>query len=61
LPIDHGGMLLLNGCAHPRPSDPDRVLAAYKAGATFDQLQKDTYAGIYPPLKPPNLHLPAVG
>jgi len=33
--------------------DPDRVLAAYKAGATFEQLQKDTYAGIYPPSKPP--------
>jgi catechol 2,3-dioxygenase len=38
--------------------DPDRVFAAYKAGATFEQLQKDTYAGIYPPSKPPNLHLP---
>jgi catechol 2,3-dioxygenase len=31
--------------------DPDRVLAAYEAGATFEQLQKDTYAGTYPPLK----------
>ena len=33
--------------------DPDRVLAAHKAGATFEQLQKDTYAGKYPPSKPP--------
>ena len=33
--------------------DPDPVLAAYKAGATFEQLQKNTYAGIYPPSKPP--------
>ena len=41
--------------------DPERVLAAYKAGTTFEQLQKDTYAGIYPPSKPPNLHLPPVG
>ena len=28
--------------------------AAHKAGATFEQLQKDTYAGKYPPSKPPN-------
>jgi catechol-2,3-dioxygenase len=41
--------------------DPDRVLAAYQAGATFEQLQKDTSAGIYPPSKPPNLHLPPLG
>lgn len=41
--------------------DPDRVLAAYKAGATFEQLQKDTYAGKYPPSKPPNEHIPARG
>jgi catechol 2,3-dioxygenase len=41
--------------------DPDRVLAAYKAGATFEQLQKDTYAGIHSPSKSPNLHLPPVG
>jgi catechol 2,3-dioxygenase len=34
--------------------DPDQVLAAYKAGATFEQLQKDTYAGIYPPSKTRN-------
>ena len=40
--------------------DPDHVLAAYKAGATFEQLQRDTYAGEYPPSKPPNLHAPAV-
>jgi catechol 2,3-dioxygenase len=40
--------------------DPDRVFAAYKAGATFEQLQKDTYAGKYPPSKPLNLHLPPV-
>ena len=38
--------------------DPDPVLAAYQAGATFEQLHKDTYAGNYPPSKPPNLHLP---
>ncbi|MBV8134485.1 MAG: extradiol dioxygenase [Deltaproteobacteria bacterium] len=37
--------------------DPDRVLAAYKAGVTFEQLQKDTYAGKYPPSKPPNEHI----
>jgi catechol 2,3-dioxygenase len=41
--------------------NPDHVLAAYKAGATFEQLQKDTYAGVYPPSKPPNLHQPSVG
>ena len=41
--------------------DPDRVLAAYQAGATFGQLQKDTYAGTYPPSKPPNVHLPPLG
>jgi catechol 2,3-dioxygenase len=40
--------------------DPDRVLAAYKAGTTFEQLQKDTYAETYPPSKPPNLRLPSV-
>jgi catechol 2,3-dioxygenase len=40
--------------------DPDHVLAAYKAGATFEQLQRDTYAGKYPPSKPPNLHGPPV-
>jgi len=39
--------------------DPDRVLAAHKAGATFEQLQKDTYAGKYPPTKPPNEHVPS--
>ena len=38
--------------------DPDPVLAAYQAGATFEQLQKDTWAGKYPPSKPLNLHLP---
>jgi hypothetical protein len=41
--------------------DPERVLAAYKAGATFEQLQKDTYAGIHSPSKSPNLNLPPVG
>jgi catechol 2,3-dioxygenase len=41
--------------------DPDRVLAAYRAGATFQQLQKDTYAGTYPPSKPPNTHHPPLG
>ena len=41
--------------------DPDRVFAAYQAGATFEQLQKDTYAGVYPPWKPPNPHLPPPG
>ena len=41
--------------------DPDRVFAAYQAGATFEQLQKDTYAGVYPPSKPPNQHLPPPG
>jgi hypothetical protein len=41
--------------------NPNHVLAAYKAGATFEQLQKDTYAGIYPPSKTPNLHQPSVG
>ena len=41
--------------------DPASVLATYKAGATFEQLQKDRYAGKYPPLKPPNEHLPPVG
>jgi catechol 2,3-dioxygenase len=40
--------------------DPDLVLAAYKAGATFEQLQGDTYAGKYPPSKPPDLHGPPV-
>jgi hypothetical protein len=39
--------------------DPDRVLTACKAGATFEQLQKDMYAGTYAPSKPPNEHLPA--
>jgi catechol 2,3-dioxygenase len=38
--------------------DPDPVVAAYKAGATFEQLQKDTYGGKYPPSKPLTLHLP---
>ena len=41
--------------------DPDHVLAAHKAGAAFEQLQKDTYAGKYPPSKPPNEHVPARG
>ena len=60
---------LLNGCAsedfrdNPVGAffDPDCVLAAHKAGATFEQLQKDTYAGMYPPSKPANTHLPPVG
>jgi catechol 2,3-dioxygenase len=38
--------------------DPDLVLAAYRAGATFKQLQQDTRAGKYPPDKPPKLNLP---
>ena len=38
--------------------DPDPVLAACQAGATFEQLHKDTWAGKYPPTKPLNLHLP---
>jgi catechol 2,3-dioxygenase len=41
--------------------NPDRVLAAYQAGATFERLQKDTYAETYPPSKPPNVHLPPLG
>ena len=41
--------------------DPDLVLAAYQAGATFEQLRKDTRAGKYPPKKPPNLNLPPLG
>jgi catechol 2,3-dioxygenase len=40
--------------------DPDHVFAAYKAGATFEEVQRDTYAGKYPPSKPPNLHGPPV-
>lgn len=40
--------------------DPDPVLAAYQAGATFEQLHKDTYAGKYPPSKPLNMHLPSL-
>jgi catechol 2,3-dioxygenase len=38
--------------------DSDAVLAAYKAGATFEQLQKDIWAEKYPPSKPVNMHLP---
>ena len=41
--------------------DPDDVLAAYQAGATFEQLQTDTRKGKYPPKKPPNLNLPPLG
>jgi catechol-2,3-dioxygenase len=38
--------------------DPDPILAAHQAGTTFEQLQKDIWAGKYPPSKPLNLHLP---
>jgi catechol 2,3-dioxygenase len=41
--------------------DPDLVLAAYKAGATFEQLRKDTRGGKYPPKKQPSLNLPPLG
>jgi hypothetical protein len=34
------------------------VHTGVQAGATFEQPQKDTYAGVYPPSKPPNLQLP---
>ena len=40
------------------PFDPDKMLAAHKAGASFAQVLADSYAGKYPPAKPPNLHLP---
>jgi hypothetical protein len=40
---------------------PTMVLPAYRAGAAFAQLQKDTRAGKYPPWKPPQLHLPPLG
>ena len=41
--------------------DPDDVLAAYQAGATFEQLQTDARKGKYLPKKPPNLNLPPLG
>ncbi len=41
--------------------DPDDMLAAYQAGATFEQLQTDTRKGKYPPKKPPDLTLPPLG
>lgn len=40
--------------------DPDAVLAAHEAGASFAQLNADTYAGKYPPRKPPNMHVPTM-
>jgi catechol 2,3-dioxygenase len=41
--------------------DPDSVLAAYRAGATFEQLHADMRAGKYPPSKAPDFHLPPLG
>lgn len=38
--------------------DPEPVLAAYRNGAAFEQLQKDIRAGKYPPSKPPKFNLP---
>ena len=38
--------------------DPALVLAAHKAGAAFEEIREDTYAGKYPPSAPPNLSLP---
>ena len=38
--------------------DPDLVLAAYQAGTSFVQLQRETREGKYPPGKPPQLNLP---
>jgi catechol-2,3-dioxygenase len=40
--------------------DPDLVLAAHQAGLAPEQILKDSYAGKYPPSKPPNLHLPPI-
>jgi catechol 2,3-dioxygenase-like lactoylglutathione lyase family enzyme len=38
--------------------DPEDVLAAFRGGATFEQIRKDTAAGKYPPRKAPNPHIP---
>lgn len=43
------------------PFDPDLVVAAYQAGATFEQLRKDTRQGKYLPNKPLDLNLPPLG
>ena len=41
--------------------DPDKVLAAYQSGATFEQLQTDTRQGKYAPKEQPGLNLPPLG
>jgi catechol 2,3-dioxygenase len=41
--------------------DPHAVLAAYKGGATFEQIQSDTRKGKYPPKKQAELNLPPLG
>ncbi len=41
--------------------DPDLVLAAYRGGASFEQIRADTRQGKYPPKKPPHLNLPSPG
>jgi catechol-2,3-dioxygenase len=40
--------------------DPDLVLAAYRAGTSFEQLHKDMRAGKFPPAKPPKFNLPPI-
>ena len=35
--------------------DPDLVLAAYRAGSTFEQLHDETRAGKYPRAEPPQM------
>ena len=41
--------------------DPDLVLDAYRAGATFEQLKTDTRKGKYLPKKAPHFNLPPLG
>ncbi len=41
-----------------RPVDPDQMVAAYQAGATFAELHQRAYSGEFPPAGPLDLRVP---
>ncbi len=41
-----------------KPVDPEQMLAAHKAGASFAELHERAYAGEFPPSSPQDLHVP---
>jgi len=40
------------------PYDPDRLLAAWKAGASPDELHRRAYGGEFKPAVPPDMRMP---